>query len=79
MRLQVAGRTFARPALLGGLVRGTTSSFGTLQRPDPRHKESVVLALSMSGVPMICFRPGSAFGTGMVIEGHEGALMLWVQ
>ena len=29
----------------------------------------------MSGVLMICFRFGSAFGTGMVIEG-QGALML---
>lgn len=76
MCFQVAGRTFARPALLGVLVRGTTSSFGTLQRPDPRHKESMLLARSMSGVPVICFRLGSAFGTGMVIEGHESALML---
>lgn len=36
----------------------------------------MLLARSMSGVPVICFRLGSAFGTGMVIEGHESALML---
>ena len=51
-------------------VWGTTSSFGTLRRLDPRHEESMFRPLGMSDVPMICFRLSSAFGTGMFIEGH---------
>jgi hypothetical protein len=44
-----------REACVWGSVWGTTSPFGTLRRPDPRHEESMFRPLGMSGVPMICF------------------------
>ena len=65
-------RSVLREARAGGSVRGTTSLFGTLRRPNLRYKESMFRLLDMSGVSMICFRLRSAFGTGM-------ALMLCLQ
>jgi hypothetical protein len=61
-----------------GLSRGPRWGFGQESHivvwhaatPNPRHKESMFRPLDMSGVP------SSAFGTGMVIEGRTGALML---
>jgi hypothetical protein len=58
-----SGELHRRLARCDVQIRGT----GTMFRPP-----------GMSGVPMICFRFGSAFGTGMVIEGQD-ALMLCVQ
>ena len=63
------GRSFAKAALR---VRSGEPHhrLARCRRPDLRHKELMSRPLGMSGVLMICFRLGSAFGTGMVIEGH---------
>lgn len=40
-----------------------------VQTPGINSQMFLSRPLDMSGVPVICFRLGSVFGTGMVIEG----------
>jgi hypothetical protein len=62
-------------------LRGSRSAepqlpLGTPWCPIERRKGSLGRPLSMPGGPQMCFRVGSAFGTGMVIEEHYEAV--WI-
>jgi hypothetical protein len=75
-----SGRSFRKACCqcCGESVWGTTSPLATLRYPNGRRKESMFRPLDMPGVPQMCFRFGSAFGTGMVIQGHHEVVTMCV-